>query len=182
MCTRYKSWTLSGYTVPCLVPKLLRIGSYNIQNTGPKDTFKLLRCENDKPVRSLIHANRFKLSIDPANLSTNPPIQYENDTKEAELNWGNSRWRLHSNKLHSTATWCRHSQQLHYQCKIYKAHCHRVIHHMTNHHNISTILKLWPNRILTNNFRMSSQWLDFFWVMSSIPQEEHIRKKQNVFH
>ena len=74
-------WLYCQKTPQGLSPKLHQkwTGPYYISIAHPNFTYKLHRCDNNRPVKSLVNAARIKHYIDPENRPTNPPNDIQGD-------------------------------------------------------------------------------------------------------
>ncbi|KAK6167369.1 hypothetical protein SNE40_021414 [Patella caerulea] len=82
-----KVWLFCSKFKVGLAPKLCKkwLGPYYIVDLGPKYTYKLRRCSDDKPLKYLTNANRLKKYFDPATRPTNVPIESEEELNPEEL-------------------------------------------------------------------------------------------------
>ena len=80
-------WLYCSATPVGLNPKLLKrwVGPYYITQVNDNYTYKLNRCEDHKPIKSMVHANRLKAYHDPVTRPQNIPVDEEVELNPEEI-------------------------------------------------------------------------------------------------
>ena len=104
-------WLYCQKTTPGLSPKLSKkwLGPYYIVDVGDNHTYKLRRCNDHRPVKSRIHANRLKPALDPDDRPTlvpqDPQVDVDLNPEEMDNNHGETLSpRTDNERVHNAKT------------------------------------------------------------------------------
>ena len=80
-------WLYCSATPVGLNPKLLKrwVGPYYITQVNDNCTYKLNRCEDHRPIKSMVHTNRLKAYHDPGKRPLNIPVNEEVELNPEEI-------------------------------------------------------------------------------------------------